>query len=981
MNRRRFLKLAGAGSVAFAAGCSPESPKYLHSLVHAPDDQVTGSATWYASTCRECPAGCGILAKNREGRVVKIEGNPLHPINRGKLCMRGQAALQAVYHPDRLKTPLLKGPGGLAPIDYAQARALLKTKAREAARRGRDRVRLVTEAVGASLMALFHEALKSWNSGGPLVFEPFGYEALKSANRRIFGVEGLFSHRLEEADLILSFGADFLETWLSPVEYAAKFKKMHAVHELAKGTFLQVSPCCGLTGANADAWLPCAPGGEAAVALGLVRRLRDSDRGRALPAPWPELLEKAAGPYTPETAARASGIAPEALERLAGRLFGARRPLVLGPGAGAADANGYRAQLAAGLLNRLLDPALARIDAGRRHRVEIAARRSEVLEGFRRLGDGGCDLLILNNVNPVFTLPPASGVREALASPDVFVVSLTSFLDETAALADLVLPVALPLETWDDYAGWSTLEATLQPVMRSLNGSPMLGDVFLEAAFEAPSPAGDFKQYIATRLEREGRIREPADWLRLLQRGGLFEEPQAPPAPLPAFDPAELPLADLAAAPEPPAAGLSFAALPSIRLFDGRGANRPWLNEIPEPLTRVAWQSPVWVHPETAAASGLAGGDLVRVQSPWGSLEAPVCLTELVDPRVLAMAVGQGHAEYGRYARQIGANPLAIMPPAVHPACGGPSLSAAPVSLQPAGRRVALARTDGSRIQHGRALALSVTLGELRRGPAAAKPGLTMADFPLTLPLPEGYSPKRDFYPPHEHGGHRWGMVVDLDRCIGCGACAAACYAENNVGIVGERRIAEGREMAWMSIERYHDEARMERVVFLPMFCQHCDNAPCESVCPVYAPHHNSEGLNAQIYNRCIGTRFCSQNCPYKVRRFNWFDWEWPEPMNLQLNPEVTVRSKGVMEKCSFCIQRIKAARTRAKNEKRPIADGEIIPACAQTCPTDALVFGDLSDRRSGIRRRVDDPRAYQAMGYLNTKPAVIYLKKVRQET
>jgi molybdopterin-containing oxidoreductase family iron-sulfur binding subunit len=220
-------------------------------------------------------------------------------------------------------------------------------------------------------------------------------------------------------------------------------------------------------------------------------------------------------------------------------------------------------------------------------------------------------------------------------------------------------------------------------------------------------------------------------------------------------------------------------------------------------------------------------------------------------------------------------------------------------------------------------------------------------------------------------------MVVDLDRCIGCGACAASCYAENNIGIVGVDRVLEGREMAWLSIERFHDPEHMEKVNFLPMLCQHCDNAPCESVCPVYAPHHSKEGLNNQIYNRCIGTRFCVQNCPYKVRRFNWFDWPWPEPTNLQLNPDVTVRSKGVMEKCSFCIQRIKAAHNVAKNEKRLIRDGEVQPACVQTCPTGALAFGSLMDPGSRVRKLVDDPRAYQAMGYLNTKPAVIYLKKV----
>jgi molybdopterin-containing oxidoreductase family iron-sulfur binding subunit len=223
-------------------------------------------------------------------------------------------------------------------------------------------------------------------------------------------------------------------------------------------------------------------------------------------------------------------------------------------------------------------------------------------------------------------------------------------------------------------------------------------------------------------------------------------------------------------------------------------------------------------------------------------------------------------------------------------------------------------------------------------------------------------------------------MVVDMDKCVGCSACAVACYAENNLGVVREDRVAEGREMAWLQIQRYEDPEAREKLTFIPMLCQHCDNAPCESVCPVYAPHHSKEGINNQIYNRCIGTRFCSQNCPYKVRRFNWYLWEWPKPLNLQLNPDVTVRTKGVMEKCSFCIQRIKEAHNRAKNEGRKILDGEIQPACLQTCPTGVFTFGNLMDEQSKVRKMAADKRAYQVMGYLNTKPAVIYLKKVVQE-
>jgi molybdopterin-containing oxidoreductase family iron-sulfur binding subunit len=812
------------------------------------------------------------------------------------------------------------------------------------------------------------------------VFEPFAYEALKAANREVFGVDGLVSYRMDQADMLVSFGAEFLETWLSPVEYAWKFKAMHAARGLEKGLFFLVSPLQTLTGANADCWLGCAPGSEALVALGLVRQMLEIQRGRHLPADLRQALLKATDPYPQETLIKLSGIPLEAYERLVVRLAEAKQPLVLGSGSGLSDENGLLTNTAANLLNLILDPELKLINAAYRHRVEAAGRRVDVLDFLKTLSAGEADLLILNNVNPVFSLPPESGARAALETPGLFVVSFANFLDETSQLADLVLPVRLPLETWDDYSGWSTVVSTLQPAMGALSEAPHLGDLLLEMGFEGRPPAPDFKSYVARRLQAQGRVRDELEWLRALQQGGIFPAVGQAAAAAPMAIPERLPELLAAAYSPAPAGGLSFVAVPSVRLLDGRGANKPWLCEIPDPICRVAWQSPVRMHPETARTRGFQPADIVRVQSHGASLEAPVYVTETVRPGLLVMETGQGHTAYGRYAEKVGANPFELLSAKTFSAGGGASNFIDEVRVAATGRRIALANTDGSRTQHGRAFILSTTLADLPRDARPARTGLTMDNFPLTLPLPEGYDPKRDFYPPHEHDHYRWGMAVDLDRCIGCGACAAACYAENNVGIVGEKRIVEGREMAWLEIVRYHDERRMQRVMFMPMLCQHCDNAPCESVCPVYAPHHSAEGLNNQIYNRCIGTRFCSQNCPYKVRRFNWFDWEWPEPMNLQLNPDVTVRSKGVMEKCSFCIQRIKEARTRAKNENRPIREGEVTPACVQTCPTDALVFGNLMDKDSRVRRLCDDPRAYQAMGYLNTKPAVIYLKKVLYE-
>ena len=980
MDRRTFLKIAGVGGLSFAAGCTSQPAKTFYSLVNAPDDMVPGMATWYASTCRECPAGCGILAKNREGRIVKVEGNPLHLINQGRLCMRGQAALQGLYNPDRIKTPLLKQGSNYLSVTYAQAEALLYAKAQDAAKKGKGRVRLVTETVGESLIRLMGESLNNWGSSQVLTFEPYGYEALKEANLQVFGLDGLPSYLLDKADFLLSFGADFVETWLSPVEYARKFKDMHGSKGNGKALFFQISPYQSITGANADLWFSCAPDSEIAIALGLLRESVRQGKTRSLPEDIRAAIEETSAPYTDEKVSELSGLPVELLQKIYVHLHTARRPVILGTPTGASGSSTLQANIAANLLNLVFDPDLRLMDFSNRHRVELAARRSEVLRFFTEAGSGEVSLLLLNNVNPVYALPPGSGVREALNRDNLFVVSFSNFMDETSELADLVLPVSLPLETWDEYAGKAGIVSTLQPAMGSLSGAPNLGDLLLRVGFGPQRPYKNFRAYLFAQLSLHGTIQDERDWLQALQNGGRFElESQKGTASRPSLSSK---FQSVFTAPSrSKATQLVLLTIPSIRFFDGRGANKPWLCEIPDTLTQVAWQTPILLHPQTLAERGLKQGDIVRVESRWGQLQAPVYESPGVHFSVAVMALGQGHTAYGRYAAGQGLNPVALLPPQLEPGSGAPFFTAGPIALENTGATMELAHTDGSRIQHGRKIALSVKLEELSRSEDHKGHGLGMWEFPFTLPLPQGYDRKtRDFYPPHEHSDYRWAMVVDLDLCIGCSACAAACYAENNLGVVGEQRVIEGREMAWLQIQRYEHPQLRQRLIFLPMLCQHCDNAPCESVCPVFAPHHNKEGINNQIYNRCIGTRFCSQDCPYKVRRFNWFDWQWPEPLNLQLNPDVTVRSKGVMEKCSFCIQRIKRAHDLAKNENRKILDGEVKPACLQTCPTGAFTFGNLKDDNSRVRKMMADRRAYQVMGYLNTKPAVIYLKKVVQE-
>jgi Fe-S-cluster-containing dehydrogenase component/anaerobic selenocysteine-containing dehydrogenase len=982
MDRRTFLKIAGMGSMALAAGCSPDPDRKLFTLVHAPDDMVVGQPQWYATTCRECPAGCGVIAKNREGRVIKLEGNPAHPVNQGALCMRGQAALQGLYDPDRIRSPLLKTEKGWQPVTAEDALALMRGKTVAAARKGPERIQFWTEVMGAPLYDLAAATLSGWNAPAPMVYEAFGYEALKAANTTVFGIDGLFAYRMEAADVLVSFGADFLETWLSPVSYARQFKAMHRIHQGRKGRFFHVAPFQSLTGANADVWVPCHPETETLVALALIQIGLDVGRANHLPFALREVLETVVSRHPKAAVLEQTGVPEPVFDLMARRLFQSQSPLVIGTGAGGSGINSYATNVAVNLLNIILNPDLPLLAFEQRYRVETAARQATVQGQIGRLRDGRTDLLLLHNTNPIHTLPPDSGMAAALQDPAVFVISFSNVMDETSALADLVMPVQLPLETWDAYEGVSGAAGLLQPALGRLTSAPSLGDVLLKTAMTADATADTYKTYLPVALNQQyGGIAQVTDWIKALQSGGLFAPP---PKAGPAIEPAQIDTAAVSKAfhalVERPLGPVLIAA-PSIRYFDGRGANKAWLNEIPDPLSMVAWQTPVLMHPETAADLKVRTGDLVTLQREGETVQAPVYAWTGIRPDVMVMGAGQGHGQMGRFARDKGSNPFRLLRTAPSNADSGPTFLAYPITVQPAGKSVKLATTSGSRVQHDRKIALRTSLKALRHpGEDHVKPGLTMWDFPLTLPLPEGYDPKRDFFPPHDHDGYRWAMVVDLDRCIGCSACAAACYAENNLGVVMEQRIVEGREMAWLQVQRYLDPATETEVTFLPMLCQHCDNAPCESVCPVYAPHHNKEGLNNQIYNRCIGTRFCLQNCPYKVRRFNWFTWQWPEPLNLQLNPDVTVRSKGVMEKCSFCVQRIKAAHNVAKNEKRAIRDGEVTPACVQTCPTGALTFGSLMDPASRVTELVKDPRAYQVMGYLNTKPAVIYLKKVVQE-
>ena len=976
VGRRTFLRVLGAATPAALASCSPLPPERLIPYVVPPENVVPGVASWYATVCRECPAGCGVHVRTREGRAVKVEGNPEHPISGGRLCIRGQASLQSLYDPDRVRAPQRRvtmhagaDQSRFEPTTWEAAQNRLVGVLRTLLDAGQGtRVAVVTSSLSGSLGRL----VDTWadaTGARHVVYEPLAYEPIREANRLTFGQDAIPHYDFARPDVLLSIGADFLETWLSPVDYAGAYSRMRRPASDGTGYFAHVEPRLSLTAAAADEWLSAQPGTEVFLVLAMVHAiLRDERAIDVSPADGVLISELVRG-HSPTRAAAITGVPAPQIEALARRFSqpdaGPGHSLAVGGGVAVSGTNATATQAAINLLNYVAgnvgstvlfgpDSSFGRLDAYR-----------DMLDLTEAMRAGDVDLLVVADANPAFSLPAAAGFEQALDAVPL-VVSLSSRLDETAVRADLVLPTHTPLESWGDDEPRVGVRGLMQPVMRPLFDTRHLGDILLDLAHglggevTASLPATTFEDYLRAawgRLQEELAPGQPFDlfWADALRGGGRWRELPARPIRL-APDVAQIRFeaAELEGGDRP----FVLMPYPSIRHYDGRGANNAWLQEIPDPVSKVAWHSWAELHTDTARQLGAEEGQLLTVESSHGRIDVPLVVNEQLRPGVVAVPLGQGHTAGGRYASGRNGNVMALLPATAEPLSGGLPFLSTRVTVTPRDVRRRVTTTQGSPRQFQPDVAQSVPAG----APAASQ----LAD-----------RPQASLYPEHTHPEHRWGMAIDLNACFGCNACVAACYAENNVPIVGSDQADRGRSLAWLQVERYDEPRETPRLRFVPMLCQQCDHAPCESVCPTYATYHTAEGLNAQVYNRCVGTRYCANNCPYQVRRFNWHEPEFPAPLHLQLNPDVTVRSKGVMEKCTFCVQRIQEGKGRAKDEQRPLRDGEITPACAQTCPAEAIIFGDLNDATSRVARLSHDPRGYRVLDILNTRPAITYLKKV----
>jgi Fe-S-cluster-containing dehydrogenase component len=1003
VKRRDFLKVLGAGTATATIGCGTGEVERLIPYLVSPDETVPGVSNYYATTCRECSAACGVLAETRDGRVIKVEGNPEHPLSRGAICARGQASVQGLYNPDRFRHPWVRRNGSLEKVTWEEGLQLFAQKLGEArASGGASSAVFINQHESGSFPAFLDAWLNALGMPPHISFDAQSDFAAIAANRQSYGVSWP-RFDFKAARVVVSFGADFLDSWGPSVAHQLDWAEARA--DVARAPrLIYVGPRRSLTGLNADEWISCKPGSELVIAQML------------------------GGQASVAAAAATSGVPAAQLADLQRDFTSLRPNLAIAGGTGP---GAMQLALAVNALNQANVGSTVRVDEAvtAYDGIDSPAVARAAIERMRA---GAVPILFVRGANPVHAFGKAARVAEAIAKVP-FKVSFSSVPDETTELCDLILPDNHSLESWGDAAPVRGMVGLQQPAMDPVFDTRATADLLLELSRRSPATAAQ------TPPAPDGY----RNWLISRFPGGARGLTAALPAGVTAGT----------IAPRAGRAGVTVTASPAIEsttgdmylllyqhplLGDGRGANKPWLQELPDPVTKICWQTVAEIHPRAAERLGVVNGDLLTVATSAGSLTLPALVYLGVRDDTVAIAIGRGRDGMGRYARA-GLNALDLLGASASDASGAVAYASTKARVTKAGGHHELVTTEGSARQHGRGIARAVAAGSLGQAhaPTAATEahtadagghhedghvvpdmeGMASREFLPGLRAPVANDAQGDLgdpssndkgmYAPDHWSGmakRRWAMTIDLARCTGCSACVTACYAENNIPTVGAEwqnakvfpdrtgfgaNIIRSREMAWIRLERYfeggeHGESDFE-TRFVPMMCQHCGNAPCEPVCPVYATYHAPDGLNVQVYNRCVGTRYCSNNCPYKVRYFNWFGYgeparphyAFPEPLNWQLNPDVTVRGKGVMEKCTFCVQRIREAEHRAAAEKRPLQADEFTVACAQACPSRAITFGDAADSSWAVTKLIDDERAYHVFEELNTYTAVVYLKKV----
>jgi anaerobic selenocysteine-containing dehydrogenase/Fe-S-cluster-containing dehydrogenase component len=978
--RRDFLTIMGASMALATTACARRPVHKIIPYVVKPEEIVPGVANYYATTCGECSTGCGVVAKNREGRPIKLEGNTEHPVNKGALCGRGQASLLNLYDPDRLRAPVLRNRPGTAAgreASWEDVDAVIVGKLK-----GAKRVRVLSGPVqGESTQRLVREFLGSFASGEHVEWEPAGHDDIVEAQNASYGSAVLPHYRFDQAKYVVSLGADFLGSWISPVEYTGEWHRTRKLNAKAgaKQDFSKLvvfEPTFTITGGAADERIAVRPGDELKIALALAHELVVVQKRSGLASDGG--VTAVLSGYKPEAVAQEIGVDAAQLKKVATELWENRgRGLVIGGGLASQTAQAISLQVAINLLNSVLENEGVTVDGT----ASVSNYRGSFTALNKLIGEmkaGQVDVLILYRTNPAYTLPASSGFAEAVAKVGT-VISISDREDETGSLADYVLPDHHYLENWGDASPRKGVYSLAQPTIAPLYSTRAFQDSLITWTKAAALNAGaltkasaDWHAFLAsnwkeTVYRQSGSIATFEQfWEGALRVGvvtiGGASRPSArgfragSASQLPKYSPWSISDGSFA-----------LSLYTKVSMGDGRSANNAWLQEMPDPISAVTWDNYLNVAPSTAKKLGVKEDEVVEIKTDAGTIQLPVHVQPGMHPGVISAAVGYGRRKVGKVGDGTGVDVF----PLVKVEGGRLIFSGHSAQVTRTAKMYRLASTQWHTVTENRPVINDITLTEFAKNPAASNetdPELRMHTVP-------------SIWPEHQYKGHRWGMAIDLSACTGCGACVLGCQAENNIPVVGREQVRNSRNMHWMRIDRYYSgNADNPELVFQPMLCQHCENAPCETVCPVLATVHDDEGLNVQVYNRCVGTRYCQNNCPYKVRRFNFFDhWKSYEgPMNMAWNPEVTVRSRGIMEKCTFCVQRIRDGKDKAKDAGERVTDGMIKTACQQTCPADAIIFGDLNDPNSRVSKFRDDPRAFRVLETLNTKPVISYMTKVR---
>jgi molybdopterin-containing oxidoreductase family iron-sulfur binding subunit len=949
LSRREVLQLTAASlSLASLAACR-RPVEHIVPFVHAPEQMVPGIRRRYATTLPFRNEALGLVVESHEGRPTKIEGNPVHPATLGSSSLWMQAAILDLYDPDRSREMLAAG----EPSTWEAFTAAWRDLDARLLQSGGRGLAILSESFSSPTLARLQRSFRArFPQARWTIWEPVSDANAEAGVRLAAGAALVADPHYERARVIVALDADFLGTETGAVLATRRWAASRAVDDEAPSSsrmsrLYVAEGMHSLTGANADHRFRVRSSRIAALVAALAAEL--ARQGLELPAPGPVDGASSDG-------ASVDGASSEQVRVLAADLLAHR-------GEGLIVA-GRRQPPAVHAAVLALNSALGNL--GRTIEYRAPRHRPEDGDGLadlvRSIGAGEIDTLVVLGANPVYSAPGDLAFAEALqAVADV--VHLGSHVDETAALAKWHLPRSHPLEAWGDASAIDGTLSVVQPLIAPLfAGKSDVELINLVATGEDRSGYDVVRETWAELLgAAPGSEAFEPRWLRTLH-DGVAEGTAEPAVEVPVAAGA---LQELASAGRGEAGGegLEVVFAPSPAVFDGRYANNAWLQELPHPITKMTWDNAALLSPATAAALGVANEEVVTISLDGREIELPVWIVPGQADQLVVVELGYGRTAAGRIGDGVGANASSIRRWAALDVDQG-------AALRTTGRTHPVAQTQDHHGMDGRPLVRAAALEHFRSHPEFASEMVHELP-PSTLWSEWTYE-----------DGYQWGMAIDLNACTGCNACLIACQSENNIPAVGRDQVRRGREMHWIRLDRYFEGSVDEpETLFQPVPCMHCENAPCEQVCPVAATVHDDEGLNAMVYNRCIGTRYCSNNCPYKVRRFNYYNFtkHTPQIVALGNNPDVTVRSRGVMEKCTYCTQRINAAKIAAKLEGRAVADGDVKTACQQACPAQAISFGNILDQRSVVAARKRSPRNYGMLDeMIYSKPRTTYLAKLR---